>query len=54
MQFFAAVLRLLVNLEKSKLEPKQVIVFLGDLFDFNRGFLLPTSEQMAKIAKLCD
>ena len=47
-------LGLLVNLEKSELEPKQLIVFLGDLFDFTRVLLLPTDELVAKIIKLCN
>ena len=46
-------LDLLVNLEKSELVPKQVIVFLGDRFDFTKGLVFPTVERVAKIAQLC-
>ena len=45
-------LGLLVNLEKSEIIPKQIIIFLGDQFDFTKGMVFPTNDRLEKICKL--
>ena len=42
-------LGLLVNHEKSEPIPLQRIVFLGDLLDFEQGFIFPTAERFQSI-----
>lgn len=42
-------LGLLVNLEKSELEPKQVIDFLGFTLDFKQGKVFPQREKLVKL-----
>ena len=42
-------LGLLINLEKSEPVPIQRIVFLGDLLDFEQGFIFPTRERFSSI-----
>ena len=45
-------LGLLVNLEKSEIIPKQIIIFLGDKFDFRKGMMFPSEERLVKIHQL--
>ena len=44
-------LGLLVNIDKSELVPSQIIVFLGDQFDFKAGMIYPTA---ARFQAICD
>ena len=41
----------IINLKKSSLVPKQVIIHIGNLFDFNQGLVMPTQERIDKLEK---
>ena len=41
----------IINLKKSSLVPKQVIIYIGNLFDFNQGLVMPTQERINKLEK---